>query len=45
MPSRRLSNGQVQYNKFGRYDNIKDENGNPAIADVGIVVIAERPIC
>jgi beta-glucosidase len=37
------ANGQVQYNKFGRYDNIKDENGNPAIADVGIVVIAERP--
>jgi beta-glucosidase len=35
--------GQVQYNKFGKYDNIKDANGNPAVADVGIVVIAERP--
>jgi beta-glucosidase len=37
------SSGQVQYNKFGKYDNIKDADGNPAVADVGIVVIAERP--
>lgn len=36
-------NGQLQYNRFGRYDNILDENGDPAIADVGVVVIAENP--
>ncbi len=36
-------NGQIQYNRFGRYDNILDENGQPAIADVGIVVISEMP--
>ncbi|MDF1520777.1 MAG: glycoside hydrolase family 3 N-terminal domain-containing protein [Brevefilum sp.] len=35
--------GQLQYNRFGKYDNILDENGNPAIADVGIVVVAENP--
>lgn len=37
------SNGRVQFNRFGRYENILDEDGNPAIADVGIVVIAENP--
>ena len=36
-------NGQLQYNRFGRYDNILDESGNPAIADVGVVVVAENP--
>ena len=36
-------NGRVQYNRFGRYDNILDENGDLAIAEVGIVVVAERP--
>lgn len=36
-------NGQLQYNRFGRYENILDENGNPAIADVGVVVVAENP--
>jgi beta-glucosidase len=35
--------GQLQYNRFGKYENIVDENGDPAIADVGIVVIAEAP--
>jgi len=35
--------GQLQYNRFGKYDNILDENGNPAVADVGIVVVAENP--
>ena len=34
---------RVQYNRFGRYDRILDENGAPAIADVGIAVVAERP--
>jgi beta-glucosidase len=37
------SGGRVQYNKFAKFDNIKDANGNPAKADVGIVVIGERP--
>jgi beta-glucosidase len=37
------SNGRVQYNRFGRYENILDENGNPAIAEIGIVVIGEDP--
>lgn len=36
-------NGRLQYNRFGKYDNILDVNGDPAIADVGIVVIAENP--
>ncbi len=35
--------GQLQYNRFGKYDNILDENGDPAIADVGVVVVAENP--
>ncbi len=35
--------GQLQYNRFGKYDNILNENGDPAIADVGIVVVAENP--
>jgi beta-glucosidase len=35
--------GQLQYNRFGKYENILDANGDPAIADVGIVVIAEAP--
>ncbi len=38
-----LFNGHLQYNRFGRYDNILDENGELAIADVGVVVIAESP--
>jgi len=35
--------GQLQYNRFGRYENILDANGSPAMADVGIVVISEDP--
>jgi beta-glucosidase len=35
--------GRLQYNRFGKYENILDANGDPAIADVGIVVIAENP--
>ena len=35
--------GQLLYNRFGRYDNILDESGSPAIADVGVVVVAENP--
>jgi beta-glucosidase len=35
--------GQLQYNRFGKYENVLDENGDPAVADVGIVVIGEAP--
>ncbi|HNB55076.1 MAG TPA: glycoside hydrolase family 3 C-terminal domain-containing protein, partial [Anaerolineales bacterium] len=34
---------QVQYNRFGRFENVLDANNQPAIADVGIVVIGEAP--
>lgn len=34
---------RVHYNRFGKYERITDEAGEPAIADVGIVVIGETP--
>jgi beta-glucosidase len=37
------ANVQVQFNRFGKFDRITDASGNPAIADVGIVVVGERP--
>ena len=37
------SSGRIQYNRFGKHENILDISGKPAIADVGIVVIAEKP--
>lgn len=33
----------VQYNRFGRFENVLDENNQPAIAEVGIVVVGEAP--
>ena len=33
----------MQYDRLGQYDRIVDENGIPAIADVGIVVVGETP--
>ncbi len=33
----------VRYNRFGTYDRVLDEDGNPAIAELGIVVIGEAP--
>lgn len=33
----------IQYNRFGNYDRIVDDNGDPVLADVGIVVVGERP--
>lgn len=33
----------IAYNRFGRFDRNLDENGDPLIADVGIVVLAETP--
>ena len=35
--------GRLQFNRFGKYDNILDANGDRAVANVGIVVIAEAP--
>lgn len=37
------ANTRVQYNRFGNFDNIKDDAGNQLVADVGIVVVGERP--
>jgi beta-glucosidase len=34
---------QVEYNRFGNFDGVTDSQGAPAMADVGIVVIAEPP--
>jgi beta-glucosidase len=35
--------GRVQYNRFGKYDQVLDASGQPAVADVGIVVLSEKP--
>ena len=35
--------GEVHFNRFGRYERIVDDAGNPIVADVGIIVLAERP--
>jgi len=37
------ASGRVQFNRFGKFDNILDQSGEPLIADVGVVVISERP--
>lgn len=34
---------RVEYNRFGKFESVKDAAGNPAIADVGIVVVGEQP--
>lgn len=34
---------QIRYNRFGNFDRFTDENGEPLVADVGIVVVGERP--
>ena len=36
-------NTQVNYNRFGNFERITDDNDSPLIADVGIVVVGERP--
>jgi beta-glucosidase len=33
----------VHYDRSGQFDQISDDNGNPAIAEVGIAVVGERP--
>ncbi|MDJ0753528.1 MAG: glycoside hydrolase family 3 protein [Ardenticatenaceae bacterium] len=37
------SDEQVHYDSQGRFARIKDDEGNPAVADVGVVVLAEPP--
>jgi beta-glucosidase len=37
------ANTQVNFNRFGNFERINDDNGNPLMADVGIVVVGERP--
>lgn len=34
---------QVQFNRFGKFDGVAGADGQPAIADVGIVALAEAP--
>lgn len=33
----------VHYNRFGKYDHVTGEAGEPAVADVAIVVVGETP--
>lgn len=33
----------VEYNRFGKYDDITDQNGHLAQADIGLVVVGEEP--
>lgn len=33
----------IHYNRFGKYDHVTDEAGEPAVADVAIVVVGETP--
>ncbi|MDT8304949.1 MAG: glycoside hydrolase family 3 N-terminal domain-containing protein [Anaerolineae bacterium] len=33
----------VYYNRFGKYEHVTGDAGEPVVADVGIVVIGERP--
>jgi len=37
------SDTQLEFNRDGDFSEFKDEDGNPLIADVGIVVLAEEP--
>jgi beta-glucosidase len=34
---------RVEFNREGNFSEIKDSEGNPLIADVGIIVLAEQP--
>jgi beta-glucosidase len=37
------SSTEIKFDRFGRFRNDKDVNGNPLRADVGIVVVGEQP--
>jgi len=34
---------KVQYDRYAGFDRVKDASGSPAVADVGIAVVGERP--
>ncbi|MDX1665275.1 MAG: glycoside hydrolase family 3 N-terminal domain-containing protein [Candidatus Promineifilaceae bacterium] len=34
---------EIYYNRFGKFDHVAEGDGEPALADVGIVVVGERP--
>ncbi len=34
---------RVEYNRFGRFEKLVDDQKNPIIADVGVVVVGEQP--
>ncbi len=34
---------RVEFDRSGAFDEAKDENGNPLVAEVGIVVLTEKP--
>jgi beta-glucosidase len=34
---------QIEYNRDGNFSEFKDADGNPLVADVGIVVLSEKP--
>lgn len=36
-------NTAVHFDRFGKFDRVDDAGGNPAIADIGIAVVGERP--
>lgn len=38
-----LATGELYFNRFGRFERITDDAGNPRVADVAIVVLAEAP--
>ncbi len=37
------ANTTVEFNRFGQFEEVKDAQGQPLIADVGFVVVAEKP--
>jgi beta-glucosidase len=37
------ANTQVNFNRFGNFERITNDNGDPLMADVGIAVVGERP--
>jgi beta-glucosidase len=37
------SGTQIEYNRDGDFSEFKDVDGNPLLADVGVVVLAEKP--
>ncbi|MCJ7616406.1 MAG: glycoside hydrolase family 3 C-terminal domain-containing protein [Desulfobacterales bacterium] len=40
---RRITSGMIYYNCSGNFEDILDRNGQSAVADIGIVVVSEKP--